>query len=213
MSGTPDDGPYLTWELRSEPIPGSFTKDHWWFQEAVVMHAPDGTWLWERRLPDRCRGWQVGIGDAEAKEHRERGRNTHSLYFLIGQSWTEDAVAFADVTGVLVLSRRDGEVLLDAPFPQPQDGHDWLWFDAGTFTMGTCEGNARGGYIFERCGTEWLYFNGRTLAAIDIATRRVTETAAYSQEAHETKASALDHRASIPLGKRTVHIRGTTFMR
>jgi hypothetical protein len=203
-----ETGPYLTWELRSESIPGRAAGDHWWYQDAVVMHAPDGTVRWRRELPARCRDWQTGIGDAEAQGHRDYPRSILNLYFVIGMEWTDDAVAIADRTGVLALARADGAVLLDAPMTAASDQADTLWFDDGTFTSGSCTGKARGARFFADCGDEWLYFNGTTLAALDIAKRRVTDTARYDRAKHQESAKGANVRATIPLGKRSVAIRG-----
>lgn len=214
-----ETGPYLQWELRAEPIPDHPGTERWWFQDAVVLHAPDGAVRWRRELPARSRDWQIGIGNSEAEGHRDYPRTIHNLYQVIGLSWTDDAVAFADVTGALVLARADGAVLLDAPSRQPEEGVDSLWFDSGSVTLldanraEACTGKARGGRFFAKCGGEWLYFNGRELVSIDIATRRVSGTAVYDRAKHLTNGKAPSISATIPLGKRRVRIDGVIFLR
>jgi hypothetical protein len=206
-------GPYLTWDLHSEPVAEIKCGGLWWFQDAVVMHAPDGAVLWRRELPARCRGWQVGIGAAEVEGHKKFPRTIQGLSFVIGLEWTADAVAFADRTGVLVLARKDGAVLLDAPFETPIELADGLWFDGGSITIGDGTVPARGGKAFARCGGEWIYLNGLTLAAIDVGALRVTATARYDAATHRAPDRTPRVRATMRLGERRVDIEGITYMR
>ncbi len=212
-----ESGPYLRWELRSEPIPGRDGPEKWWFQDTVVLHAPDGMERWRRTLPERMRTWQVGIGNGEAEGHRRFPRTTHGLTFLFGLEWDKTAVAIADRTGMLVLARSDGRGLLDVPFGY--DPNNRLWFDNGSFRLlgadgqAQCEGRSRGGRFFARCGAEWLYFNGSTLASIDAGTRVVRETARYDRAKHQAKGRRTTVHATIPLGKRIVEIDGIIYMR
>lgn len=212
-----DGRPYLQWELRSAPIPGhEHSPERHWFQDAVVLHADDGSVRWRAVVPDRMRDWQVGIGNAEAEAHRQYPRTTHNLYFLVGLEWTDVAVAIADPTGVLVLSLDDGHVLKDLPFA---NGGDALWFDAGTFRLVDKDGEtlgsagSRGGTLFSRVGDEWIYFNGVELAAIDIAFLGVRDRTTWDPLAHRLPAKTAEVRARMPLGRRTVEIDGVIHLR
>lgn len=197
-----NEGPYLQWEFRS----GSGV----WFPDEVILRAPDGRELWRRMLPERMRSCPAAPEDVE---NQRRFPRNPQLSFLLGLEWTDAAVAVADRETVLVLALADGRVLLEASFPGVE-GETPFWCDAGEFRIlgSDVAGKVRGGRFFARCGGEWLYFNGGTLAAIDAATAAVRETTRYRAEMQETPPLPAAVRATIPLGPRAVRIDGVIFM-
>lgn len=167
---------------------------------------------WERAVPARFGAVSFGdCGELEMSSYRRRPRaNAPLLYLVYGSSETDDAIVVGDETGVLALKKSDGALALDFEAPRNRGG---LMFDSGTFTLDgepRCEGPAHHARVFARCGDRIVYFNGTTAALVAPSPWRVEARATFSGPA---TGPPLRPEASLPLGTRTLTLKGTIYTR
>jgi hypothetical protein len=166
--------------------------------------------VWQRTLPARVQSLSLGpCAELEVAQYRRNPRSPDSFPDVIGMLETGDAIVEADVTGVLALRKADGAVALDAEAPSSPSG---LRFDEGEFAvagLADCKGPANGAAVFARCGERLVYFNGTTALVIGAGTLRVEARGRYSPAA---AVLGVHSRASIALGRYTLHLAGITHM-
>lgn len=187
VPGPPSDGPpYLLWSFTEVPMPDG--PESWYHQDSVSLVGPDGAALWEVCLPERMRRCQAGIGRAEIDAYRMYPRSTHGLAFLIGQAELEDAIAIADTSGLLVLSRRDGSVLLDFESPRGEgNGAGRFWFDSGHYEVvgePGCHGAARGARFLADCGARLVLFDGHAVSVFSKEPLRLLDLVRFEPARH-----------------------------
>lgn len=210
-----NEPPFLRWTFTSSPIPNDTAR--WFFQDSVERVDGRGAILWTRRLPERMRRVQAGMGAEEIDAYRRAPRETRPLAFLIGLVETEDAVVISDASGLLALSTVDGAVRLDWNAQAgAADAKERLWFDRGTFQVSgavSCGGEARGGRFLASCGGRLVYFNGSTAAVVSEKGWEVVGSVRYEARRHDLPARPAERAARLTAGDLVVTLRGAIFLR
>jgi len=215
VPGPPSDGPpYLRWSFTEVPMPDG--PESWYHQDSVSLVGPDGTALWEVCLPERMRRIQAGIGRAEIDAYRMYPRSTDGLTFLIGQADLGDAIAIADGSGLLVLSKRDGSALLDFEPPRGAgNGGDRLWFDSGRYQVAgerSCHGTARGGRFLADCGARLVLLDGHAVSVFSKDPLRLLDVVPYLAARHARRRPGFVS-AEIPVLDLRVLVDGVVHLR
>jgi hypothetical protein len=200
----PDEKPaplpaFLRWQLFPETsTEGGFSD--FCTPRAVEWVGPDERVIWRRELPAHLQ-----------RDSRESCRyyRRHPRQQTFNRTLeTETALAIASPSGVLVLRRSDGAVLLDANVPNRAG----FLFDNGDFYLEngpTCAGPAPS--IFALCDEHLLFFNGTAAVWIDTRSWRVQARGNVGPLEHADQ-SGVHTEARVPLGKLNLVLRGTTYM-
>jgi outer membrane protein assembly factor BamB len=196
--------PYLRFALAEEPDGTCQTK-------ALEWVDGDGKVLWSRPPPAALlSGYRCDT--AEIRNYRQAPRYRELLGY-----WKQEAAGAVWIsTGASLqgIDIKSGKLLFDAtlgsadPVTQPS-----FFFDKGSFTYGDCRGEAPRGRVFAVCGQEILVFNGLTALVVDLPTRREKARGQFSQSHHRSGGRAAQVSTQIPVGKRTLELVGTIFMR
>lgn len=187
-------------------LPESFVLD------SVALCTREGAELWTRKLPDRWRR-RMPIERRDLDAYLDQPWQRPPGPFIGDVHYRDGAVAFADQTGVLALSRDGGTVLLDAEMASPRDVQDRFWFDDGAFrVLNVGEGRCKGGQFFAPCGDLLLYFNTTVLAVVDPKTWAVTRRTRYDPKIHDRPAGTCKRKAVIRIGSWDVEFAGVIFV-
>jgi outer membrane protein assembly factor BamB len=182
---------------------------------ALAWVDGDNRVVWERAVPARVVA--AARGSCEQLElgyYRRRPRASADGRFLsFGIHEAETVLVQADVSGLFVLRKTDGAVLLDLDAP---DDHG-LFFDDGEFELrglAGCSGRSSYAHVLARCGERIVYFNGRTALVVALDTLRVEARGRFDgmvDAVHGRRAETSE--AEIAVGAWTLVLRGITYMR
>jgi outer membrane protein assembly factor BamB len=162
--------------------------------------------VWRRELPARFQGSEAGTCAAGTAVLLRRRPRLTAGFLELGAT-----VVVARAAGVLALDRRSGEVVLDLDAPPEGPEGDTLYFDGGTFSLSgtpSCTGRSDRAFVFERCASRVLFFNGSTAALLGGRPFAVEARAVFSQHMARALDEERPHGAVIPLGRRTLVIGG-----
>lgn len=170
----------------------------------TVSYKNQGKILWQIYLPDRIKGQAIW----RTKQPIDV-RNYYGFPFLIGTLITEQTVFIADSSGVLVLDRQTGEILVDK---SAESSSDLFFVDVGSATLITpnqrCNIQVRGGQFFSQCGDYIVYFNRRNLWVWSLSGKLLDSTN-YSHQDHNIEThQSLNYQMRISLKTMTVEITG-----
>lgn len=128
-----------------------------------------------------------------------------------------DAVVIGDPSGLLVLGRRDGSVLLDYADPPREEG-EHLFFDRGSYTIQASGGRAWSGdtrkaAFVAKCGDRLVYFNGRTMAVFGTDPWKLRQAVRYEAAVQRRSSSPARYGAEFHLDGMDVRLEGTVYLR
>jgi hypothetical protein len=170
LPGWADDestGPYLTWEFSRKKDAKAGTT--FYYQKAVNFMDASGKLAWRTQLPARMQQYQAGLDDVDMKAIRAYPRQAVNRFtFLCGIVFMKNCVAIGDTSGLLILDRKDGSVIMDYSDEQFERG-EFLFFDKGTYTITnptgeSWSGETRRAAFIAPCGKKLIFFNGYTMA-------------------------------------------------
>ena len=203
--------PFAFWEFEAKPGPDG---DDCYPRSLTWLDGEDRV-LWRRELPARIRKFNFGTcAESEISEYRRSPRrNARLLGVVFGGLELDEILVAPDPSGLLVLRKADGKIVLD--FAAPAVGSAF-YFDEGAFELvgvPDCKGPSAGAQVFARCGERVVYFNGSTAAVLKLNPPRLEARGVFRTELHETQGRPSEAHAAIPLGRMTLRLNGTVFMR
>ncbi len=199
LSTTLSENESLEWGIKTQE-----EGDDYKYYLSSVSYKKEGNIIWTIPLPERLTNRVIGYNKRTLPP-----RYFLFSYFLMGTILEDDAIFIADRSGVLVLDREMGKILVDKP---AESSPDYFYVDGGSATIITptqrCEMKTQGGKFFHPCGGYIVYFNGENLWVWDKSIQLVEQTN-YSHKEHDIET---DHprnkKIRIDLRTVTVEVRG-----
>ncbi len=199
LSTTISEAGQLAWGVKTQQ-----EGDYYKYYLQSVTYQNSGNILWQFPLPERISN-RAFWGTKEPVDIR----NYYGFPFLIGTIITAEAVFIADDSGILVIDKETGNLLVDKPAdPSP----DSFFVDWGRATIITstqrCETPVKGGKIFTKCGEYLVYFNGENLWVWH-PSGQLLDYINYSHKEHDIEThESLNYQIRISLKTVIVEIRG-----
>jgi hypothetical protein len=178
-----------------------------------------GGMRWTITLPARMQQYlAASIYDKGADKKwsaNEIDINDHKEFLTCPELILNDVVAVADITGLLLLDKKNGAVLYDITYPQQEPPR--FYIDSGGYTIQcgrrTDSGVLQHGAEFiSRCSSRLFHFNGSELFIFD-RRNRLIKRIPFDPEVHRGKSEPHNIKATFSGKDYTVEISGRVYFR
>lgn len=145
-----------------------------------LRYEENGQTKWSLVLPDRMQAYRAEVSSRKV----DFNKNHHLPFLRGGILFTEQAVAISDRSGLLVLDRESGAIILDIAYPSTGKQ---FWFDEGRYRViidgqqtggETCSGAA----FIAQCADYIVHFSGSNLYVISMNTLNLVADIPFSKE-------------------------------
>ena len=177
-----------------------------------------GKALWRTDLPDRMTQYQAGLDDRDMAVIQQYPRDAAAhLSFLCGILYLGNRVVIGDCSGLLVLDRRNGSVVMDYGDEHAEQG-DYLFFDKGTYTITdedgkTWKGATRRASFLAPMGKRLMFFNGYTMAAFSTNPWKLTTAIQYKESLYRIPSPPVRTTVRFTIDGIDVLLQGITYLR
>lgn len=189
-----------------------------YYLRTLTYNGPDGAY-WTIALPARMQQYlAASIYDKGADKKwtaKEIDINDHKEFLTCPELILNDVVAVSDMTGFMLLDKKNGALLHDITYSQLE--HPRFYIDSGGYTI-QCGREKDSGVLqhgaefISRCSSHLFHFNGSELFIFD-RRNRLIKRIPYDPEVHRGKSEPHGIKASFAGKGYKVEIMGRVYFR